>query len=98
MALGRTDERGNLLLPTLSFTHLREAVDGGLAGAVSRVVVEGEEGSRARRADDLAPGAALDHPPGALLRQDERRPHVHLKNRKPQPTEQRKDVGAKGDR
>ena len=63
-------------------SYLREAVDGGLAGAVSRVVMEGEEGSSARRTDDLAPGAALDHPLRALLGQDERRPHVHLKQRK----------------
>ena len=57
---------------------LGEPVDGGLAGAVRRVVVEGEERSRARRGHDLASGAALDHPPSALLRQDEGCPHVHL--------------------
>lgn len=59
--------------------YLCEAVDGGLARAVCRVVVQSEDGSRAGRTDDLSALAALDHSLGALLRQNERRPHVHLK-------------------
>ncbi len=67
---------------TLAPSNLGEAVDGVLAGAVRRVVVQSELGRCAGHAHDLATLAAGDHPLGALLGQDERRPDVHLRETK----------------
>lgn len=63
-------------------TYLGEALDGGLAGAVGRVVVQREEGGRAGGADDLASLSAGNHPLGTLLGHDERRSDVHLEGGK----------------
>lgn len=78
--------------------HLGEAVDGGLAGTVGRMVVKSEKRSGARHADDLSSLAARDHPLRALLAHDEGRPDVHLnKAAQKRPSEKCASVAGESD-